>query len=83
MLGLAVNGNWRRSPGVRAVTSLGAGCLWIWLAWLFAHDGFESWNTGVFVYGVVGAFDLISAARSTFDLARADQRFARVRRAAA
>ena len=72
MIGLWVNGNWRRSPIMRAVTNLAGAIVWLWLARLFSDDGYPGVNTGAFVYAAVGAWNLYAAGRSLADQGKND-----------
>jgi hypothetical protein len=80
MLGLWVNGNWRRSPTLRFLTAVAGAGVWFWLSRLFLDDGYPGVNTGAFAYAAVGAFDVYAAARSLLDQGRNDQRAAVARR---
>lgn len=80
MIGLWVNGNWRRSPTLRFLTALAGAGVWLWLSRLFLFDGYPGVNTGAFAYAAVGAFDIYAAARSLHDQGRNDQRAAIARR---
>ncbi len=82
MLGLWINGNWRRSPTLRCLTAGAGAAVWFWVAWLLAHDGYPGWNTGVGAYGALGLIDLFAFARSAFDQGRNDRRHAAAKRAA-
>ncbi|SFE90694.1 hypothetical protein [Methylobacterium sp. yr596] len=80
MIGLWVNGNWRRSPTLRFLTaSVGAG-VWFTLARLFTDDGYPGLNTGCLVYAALGGFDAFAAARSLLDQGRNDRRHAQARK---
>ncbi|UYW28357.1 hypothetical protein OKC48_07530 [Methylorubrum extorquens] len=83
MLGLWINGNWRRSPTIRCGTAFAGAAAWFGLAWLLAHDGYPGWNTGVGAYAALGLLDVFAFARSSFDQGRNDRRHALARRAAA
>ncbi len=83
MIGLWVNGNWRRSPTLRFLTSAAGACVWLWLARLFSDDGYSGLNTGALVYLAVGLFDLYAAGRSLADQGKNDQRYALARRGTA
>ena len=80
MIGLAVNGNWRRSPTLRFLTAVAGAGVWFWLSRLFSDDGYPGWNTGALVYAAIGSFDCLAAARSLLDQGRNDQRAAIARR---
>lgn len=80
MIGLWVNGNWRRSPTLRCFGAAVAACIWASLARLFADDGYPGINTGVAVYAALAVFDAIAAGRSLLDQARNDQRAAVARK---
>lgn len=79
MIGLWVNGNWRRSPTLRFLTSAAGACVWLWLARLFSDDSYSGLNTGALVYLAVGLFDLYAAGRSLADQGKDDQRHALAR----
>lgn len=80
MLGLWVNGNWRRSPSLRFVGAVAGAFVWFTLSRMFSDDGYPGLNTGALVYAAIGAFDVYAAARSLLDQGRNDQRAAVARR---
>lgn len=82
-IALRVNGNWRRSPTLRFLTSAAGAGIWLSLSRLFLDDGFPSVNTGAFVYLAVGLFDLYAAGRSLADQGKNDQRYALARKGTA
>ncbi len=83
MIGLWVNGNWRRSPTLRFLTALVGAGVWFTLARLFLGDGFPGVNTGALVYAAFGCFNAFAAARSLLDQGRNDRRHALARKGTA
>ncbi|ACB24623.1 MULTISPECIES: hypothetical protein [Methylobacterium] len=83
MIGLWVNGNWRRSPTLRFLISAVGALVWLWVARLFSDDGYPGLNTGALVYLAVGLFDLYAAGRSLADQGKNDRRYALARKEAA
>ncbi|MFC6790745.1 hypothetical protein ACFQE0_14675 [Methylobacterium komagatae] len=81
MIALWVNGSKHHSPAIRFITATTGACVWTWLAWLLAHDGYPGWNTGVGAYGVLAAVDAYCALRAIWDQGANDARARIVRRA--
>ncbi len=80
MIGLWVNGNWRRSPTLRFAGAAAGAVVWFSLSRLFSDDSYPGVNTGVLVYAALGLFDVYAAGRSLLDQGRNDQRAAIHRR---
>lgn len=71
MVALLVNGHYRRTPAIRAVTALFGAGLSAFIAALFIVPG-DPIQTGTFTYGCLAAADLVSAWRAAKDAATAD-----------
>jgi hypothetical protein len=77
LMALAVNGAWRPTPHIRAVTSACGMLMWILLSFALANGGKAS--LGLAVYPVFAVLDIYNVYRASSDARVADER-AKLRR---